>query len=280
MIVTRKISELKKIIEKEKNENKKIGFVPTMGALHPGHLSLIKCSSYDNEVTIVSIFVNPTQFNNKEDLKKYPRNEIMDIEILMDTKCSVVFIPEIEEMYPEKDIRVFDFKGLDKVMEGKYREGHFNGVAQIVSKLFEIVRPDIAYFGKKDFQQVAIIHYLNEHYLKNLNIEIKACDIIRENDGLAMSSRNALLSKEERMAASQISKIMNQYLNLYKEFSVLQLKEKIIKNINEIPELQTEYFEIVNNTTLKSVNQITTGQTTACIAVYAGNIRLIDNFSF
>lgn len=280
MIITRNIKELHKVLFGKKKLKNTVGFVPTMGALHAGHLSLIKFSSSENDITVVSIFVNPTQFNSKKDLKKYPRDEEIDLEKLKNINCDIVFIPEVEEMYPEDDNRIFDFQGLDNVMEGKYRNGHFNGVAQIVSTLFEIVNPDKAYFGKKDFQQVAIIKYLNENYLKDLNIEVVACDIIREEDGLAMSSRNMLLNKEQRSEASLISKTMFFYCNSYEKYSVAGLKSKIISEINSNTHLEVEYFDIVDNKTLQSVPDIIPEKTTACIAVYAGIIRLIDNFSF
>ena len=280
MIITRNIKEINKVIFNKKTQKKRIGFVPTMGALHDGHLSLIKCSSQENDITVVSIFVNPTQFNNKEDLRNYPRNDEKDLKKLKINSCNIVFIPEVDEMYPEEKSIIFDFQGLDKVMEGKYREGHFNGVAQIVSKLFEIVKPDKAYFGKKDFQQAAIINYLNENYLKSLNIEIVTCDIIREEDGLAMSSRNILLNKDQRAAASLISGTMNLFCNKYNKYSVKELISKVISEINLSPYLEVEYFDIVDNKTLKKVSEIIPGKTTACIAVYSGEIRLIDNFSF
>ncbi|MCD4792018.1 MAG: pantoate--beta-alanine ligase [Bacteroidales bacterium] len=280
MIITRNIKELHKVFLDKKKLKKIVGFVPTMGALHAGHLSLIKFASTENDITVVSIFVNPTQFNSKKDLKKYPRDEERDMEKLKSINCDIVFIPEVEEMYPEDDNRIFDFQGLDNVMEGKYRNGHFNGVAQIVSTLFEIVNPNKAYFGKKDFQQVAIIKYLNENYLKDLNIEVVACDIIREEDGLAMSSRNMLLNKEQRSEASSISKTMFFYCNSYEKYSVAGLKSKIISEINSNTHLEVEYFDIVDNKTLQSVPDIIPKKTTACIAVYAGIIRLIDNFSF
>ena len=280
MIIIRNIKELHKVLFREKKLKKTVGFVPTMGALHAGHLSLIEFASTENDIEVVSIFVNPTQFNSKEDLKKYPRDEERDLEKLKNINCDIVFIPEVEEMYPEDDNRIFDFQGLDKIMEGKYRNGHFNGVAQIVSTLFEIVNPNKAYFGKKDFQQVAIIKYLNENYLKDLNIEVVACDIIREEDGLAMSSRNMLLNKEQRSEASLISKTMFFYCSNYEKYSVAGLKSKIISEINSNIHLEVEYFDIVDSKSLKSVQDIIPGKTTACIAVYAGIIRLIDNFSF
>jgi len=280
MLIARTIKELSKQIDLFKSNNKQIGFIPTMGALHKGHLSLIECSKSNDDVTIASIFVNPTQFNNKEDLKKYPRVEKKDLKLLKEVGCNIVFIPSVEEMYPEKDEREFNFGGIENVMEGEFREGHFNGVAQIVSKLFQYVKPNNAYFGIKDFQQVAIIRYLNKHYLADLNINIIACDILREEDGLAMSSRNQLLTTSHRKVASLIQKILNKYKNDYEKYSVKELMNKITEEINENEFLDVEYVDIVDNITLKTVNKIVEGETTACIAVFAGKVRLIDNIAF
>ncbi len=277
MIIARTKTELNRYLNLVKISGKSLGFVPTMGALHKGHLSLINCSNKDNDFTAVSIFVNPTQFNNPDDLRNYPRNEEQDLDLLMAASCDIVFIPEVEEMYPGKDDRVFDFKGIDKVMEGKYREGHFNGVAQIVSKLFELFKPDRAYFGRKDFQQVAVIKHLNEYYLEHLNIEIVSCDIIREEDGLAMSSRNLLLSSSERRSASLINKILNKYKNKYTEFNPKELIKLMTDEIDKDPNLKTEYIEIVDNKTLRTADKIIPGKTTICAAVYDGKVRLIDN---
>lgn len=280
MIIVRKITELNTQINFQKKANKQVGFVPTMGALHQGHLSLIKCSKQKDDITVASIFVNPTQFNNKEDLKKYPRVEEKDLKMLKNTNCDIVFIPTVEEMYPEEDNREFEFGGIEKVMEGEFRDGHFNGVAQIVSKLFTFVKPNNAYFGKKDFQQVAIIRYLNENYLTDLKINIVACDILREEDGLAMSSRNQLLTEGHREASPLIQKTLQKYKTEYKKYSVKELMKKIEEDINQNTFLKVEYIDIVNDKTLQTVKEITEGETTACIAVFAGNVRLIDNISF
>ncbi|NPA67096.1 MAG: pantoate--beta-alanine ligase [Chlorobi bacterium] len=278
MIITRTKKDLKRYLKLIKDAGKTTGFVPTMGALHKGHLSLTECSGKDNDFTVVSIFVNPTQFNNKDDLKRYPRDEEKDLALLLSVSCDIVFIPSVEEMYPEEDKRTFDFNGLDEVMEGKYRKGHFNGVAQVVSKLFEIVKPDRAYFGRKDFQQAAIIKYLTDNYLSDLNIEIKVCDIIREDDGLAMSSRNTLLTEEQRKSAALISKTLKKYTGNYKNYSTEELIKKITEEINEDPNLKVEYVDIVDDLSLETVSEIKPGKTTICVAVYDGNVRLIDNF--
>lgn len=280
MLIIRTVSELKTQINVYKNKKKQIGFIPTMGALHKGHLSLIECSKKNDDITVASIFVNPTQFNNKEDLKKYPRVEDKDIFMLENIACDLVFIPTVEEIYPKEDNAKFEFDGIDKVMEGKYRDGHFNGVAQIVSKLFLLVKPNNAYFGIKDFQQVAIINHLNDKYLSNLKINIISCNILREEDGLAMSSRNQLLTEEHRKAAPLIQQILRKYKLNYKKYSVSELMKKIEMDVNKSKLLKVEYIDIVNNKTLKTVSEIIEGKTTACIAVFAGNVRLIDNISF
>ncbi len=280
MIITRTKKELHRYLKLIRDAEKSVGFVPTMGALHEGHLSLIRCSNNENNFTVVSIFVNPLQFNNPEDLEKYPRNEERDLDILLSAFCDIVFIPDIREIYPEKDERVFDFDGLDKVMEGKYREGHFNGVAQVVSKLFEIVKPDKAYFGRKDFQQVAIIKFLNKNYLSHLNIDIVTCDTIREADGLAMSSRNELLDSVQRKSASLISKTLKKYTKIYESISKRELIDKITREINKDKNLKVEYVDIVDDETLRTVDKIKPGKTTVCVAVYCGKVRLIDNMPF
>jgi len=272
---------LKKEIQIHKNNFSNIGFVPTMGALHQGHTSLVKKAKSENNFCVASIFVNPTQFNNPEDLKKYPRTLETDLSMLEAAGCDVVFIPSVDEMYPEKDTRVFDFNKLDSVMEGQFRPGHFNGVGQIVSKLFDIVQPHKAYFGQKDFQQLAIIKYLAKHFMPELNIEIIACPIIREADGLAMSSRNLLLTPEHRKLAPVISQTLFKAVEIAKQYSVVDLKQWVIDQINQNELLKVEYFEIVDDTQLVPItnwdeNNIKVG----CIAVFAGHVRLIDNVIF
>ena len=206
MLVSNLIDETRKFLSVFRKQGKSIGLVPTMGALHEGHLSLIDASLRSNDITVISIFVNPTQFNDRKDFEKYPRDLDKDLELIRLKGCDLVFAPSEEEIYPEKDTRVFDFGTLDKYMEGKYRPGHFNGVAQIVSRLFDIIEPDRAYFGEKDFQQLVIIKNLVQQL--NLPVEIVPCPIIRESDGLAMSSRNRLLTPEQRKSASKISKVL------------------------------------------------------------------------
>lgn len=262
-----------------KKEGKTIGFVPTMGALHRGHLSLIIESKKCTDVTVASIFVNPTQFNNPNDLKNYPRDLEKDLNMLEGEGCDVVFAPSVEEMYPEPDTRHFNFSGLDSVMEGEHRPGHFNGVGQIVSKLFDKVLPHKAFFGLKDFQQLAIIKQLKA--ICNYNIDIVACDIIREEDGLAMSSRNQLLSEQHRTVAPLIYKTLQKSLQWTKINTVDEVKGLVAEAIKAEPLLKMEYFDIVDQVTLKSLKQFNSKNgDIGCIAVWAGNVRLIDNIIY
>jgi pantoate--beta-alanine ligase len=254
----------------------KIGFVPTMGALHNGHLSLVKKARSENDICVVSIFVNPTQFNNKNDFKSYPRHIQTDLNLLENCRCDIVFNPEESEMYPGPDNRVFDFSPLDKVMEGNYRPGHFNGVGQIVTKLFDAVLPDRAYFGKKDYQQLAIIKKLVRDC--NYKIEIIGCNTMREKDGLAMSSRNMLLNDRQKNAAPRIYRTLKQIKSKLEKHSIHEIKEWVKNEINSTGELQLEYIEIVQCDSLQPVNKYNPQfSLVACIAVYAGMVRLIDN---
>ena len=262
-----------------KEQGKVIGFVPTMGALHQGHLSLIQRSVNECDITVVSIFVNPTQFNNPNDLKNYPRTQEKDLQMLSENGCSMAFVPSVDEMYPEPDHRQFDFGLLDKVMEGEHRKGHFNGVAQVVSKLFDIVAPHKAYFGLKDFQQVAVINEMKRQM--GYPVEIVTCPILREEDGLAMSSRNTLLSPEQRSNAPLIAQTLFKAVDRAGETSVAELLKWVCEQINLNPFLEVEYFDIVDNNTLQSVsNWAEKGNKTGCIAVHCGTVRLIDNVQF
>lgn len=271
--------ELKKEIQGLKAAGRTIGFVPTMGALHRGHISLVEKSVAENDITVVSIFVNPTQFNDKNDLANYPRTLDKDLKLLGDNGCDLVFIPSVEEMYPEEDKRRFTFGFIEDVMEGKHRPGHFNGVAQIVSKLFDVVPAQKAYFGEKDFQQVAIIRKLVADC--NISVEIIACPIFREKDGLAMSSRNMLLSEVQRNNAPVIFQTLKKSTGLIKEYSVSEVKKFVTDTINKNPELETEYFDIVDELTLKSIESWSQeGNKIGCIAVKVGKIRLIDNIRY
>jgi len=279
MEIVDRINVLQNIVKELRSQGTSIGFVPTMGALHEGHLSLIQRSNKENEITIVSIFVNPTQFNDQKDYKRYPRIISDDIKKLESVKCDFLFTPTKEEMYPEEDKREFDFGSIDKVMEGAHRPGHFRGVALIVSKLFEIVNPHKAYFGEKDFQQVAIIKHLTKQL--DFDIEIIACPIVREEDGLAMSSRNILLSEEQRKNVPLISKTLFDSLNEMKLSNLTETKNRVIRKINKNPFLEVEYFEIVDSETLEPLSNWTQSKNiTGCIAVHVGNIRLIDNIRF
>ncbi len=273
------ISSLQEALNIERARGLKIGFVPTMGALHEGHLSLVDQARGRCDIVIVSIFVNPTQFNDKNDLANYPRTFESDRQLLSTHRCDYLFSPSVEEIYPEPDTRKFDFGLLERVMEGAFRPGHFNGVAQVVSKLFGIVLPDYAFFGRKDFQQLAIIKEM-VHQL-NLPVEIVPCEIVREDDGLAMSSRNKLLLPEHRLCAPLIYQTLAEAKELSKKQSVAELKEFVIQKINSIPLLKVEYFEIVDDKTLQPIdNWSDSGIKIGCIAVVAGKIRLIDNIIF
>lgn len=279
MQILKSKNELVSLIDNYKKEGKTIGFVPTMGALHNGHLSLVKECKKNSDIAVVSIFVNPTQFNDPEDLKRYPRTLEKDTELLKTVDCDLIFAPSVEEIYPEPDTRKFDFGYLESVMEGAKRPGHFNGVGQVVSRLFDIVRPDKAFFGMKDFQQVAII----KNMVKQLNysIQIVPCPIIREESGLALSSRNTLLDADHKKNAPHIYATLKKARNLASELSVSDLKKWITDEINSNSYLETEYVEIVDDTTLKITEDWKeAGTKVACVAVYAGNIRLIDNIVF
>jgi len=279
MKVFQTISSLQEEINQLKVGGKTIGFVPTMGALHAGHLSLLACSQKRNDVTVLSIFVNPTQFDRQEDLDKYPRMFSEDLALLQEKSCDIVFQPSVQEMYPEKDERQFDFGMLDKVMEGKHRAGHFNGVAQVVSKLFAAVQPTAAYFGQKDFQQLAIIRRMTA--MLSFPIEIVACPIVRESDGLAMSSRNLRLTAEQREQAVLISETLRKALKISTSMTISELENWVTERVNVAPALEVEYFEIVDKNSLqRAADWGKLSEKVACIAVFVGELRLIDNISF
>lgn len=276
-LVTSKVL-LKQLLDQARQSGT-IGFVPTMGALHRGHLSLVERAVAESGAGVVSIFVNPTQFNDPNDLLRYPRNLDADLKLLQSTGCRYVFAPSVEEIYPEPDTRVFQFGSLETVMEGKHRPGHFNGVAQVVSRLFDIVKPDRAYFGLKDFQQLAIIRAMVQQL--QLPVEIVPCEIVRETSGLAMSSRNQLLSPEERENAAVISQTLLKAHRLAGKLSVGELAGHITQTINQNPFLTVEYVEIVNDITLQPVSGWEEpGTKIACVAVWCGKVRLIDNIVF
>ena len=273
------IIELKSALDAYRNEGKSIGFVPTMGALHAGHASLVERSVKENDVTVVSVFVNPTQFNDKNDLKNYPRTLAADCELLEGLGTTIVFAPAVEEMYPEEDTRRFSFAPLDTVMEGSCRPGHFNGVAQIVSKLFYAVEPERAYFGEKDFQQLAIIREMVRQLA--LPVQIVGCPIVREEDGLAMSSRNTLLTEEERERALTISSTLFASVDFAKVNTLEATREFVEDMINDTPGLDLEYYRIVDGNTLQEIEVWSDSDyVVGCIALFCGNVRLIDNIRY
>lgn len=279
MKIVKKTSELEVLVSLFKELGLKIGLVPTMGALHNGHASLVKKAVAENDVVIVSVFVNPTQFNNKNDLATYPRTVEADCALLESLGANIAFTPTVEQIYPYPDTRQFDFTPLDKVMEGPMRPGHFNGVAQVVSRLFDIAQPNKAYFGEKDYQQLAIIREMVRQF--NYPIEIVGCPIIREADGMALSSRNTLLSANERQTAVRISQTLAKSQSLLKEKSVKELQQWVIDEITRGGELEVEYYEIVNGTTLQPINSWNDcDNPVGCITVYCGKVRLIDNIQY
>lgn len=260
-------------------KSKSIGLVPTMGALHRGHLSLMNQSLEDNDITVVSVFVNPTQFNDKNDLEKYPRTLDKDTQLVNSLGVDYVFAPTVEEMYPEPDTRVFNYSPQDEVMEGIYRPGHFNGMCQIVSKLFSIVQPTRAYFGEKDYQQLVIVKRMVEDL--KLDIEVVGCPIVREKDGLALSSRNALLSKEERENALLISKTLFESLKLAANYSLKETLSFVKNTIQQNDNLELQYFEIVDANTLLPLEEWEDSSSIiGCITVFCGAVRLIDNIKY
>ncbi len=271
--------ELNERLNQFRQKDKTIGFVPTMGALHQGHLSLIENAAELCDLVVVSIFVNPNQFNDPGDLERYPRDLNRDMMLLEQSSCELLFVPSVEEVYPQPDTREFDFGILDSVMEGKHRPGHFNGVAQVVSRLFDMVKPDKAFFGQKDFQQLAIIREMVRQL--NFGTEVVTCPIIREEDGLAMSSRNTLLTKMHRKSAPLIAKTLSVSCNFVHEKSVAETKKFVYDQINQDENLDIEYFEIVDGDTLLEVdNWDESTYIVGCIAVFAGEIRLIDNILY
>ncbi len=273
------LTETRKELQNKLNDLRNlgtVGLVPTMGALHAGHISLVEQAVKENKSVVVTIFVNPAQFNDPKDLERYPRTLSNDLKLLEKTGCKLVFAPSVKEIYPEDDNRKFNFGMLETIMEGKYRPGHFNGVAQVVSRLFEMINPDKAYFGLKDFQQLAVIKSLVQQL--QLPVEIVPCRIIREKSGLAMSSRNEMLSAEERKNAALISETLFKAKELSEQKSVQELAEWIWLTINKNQYLTVEYVEIVDDENLQPVENWNEKNTkVVCVAVYCGKIRLIDN---
>lgn len=283
MLIIRKISQLEEFVGLNKNDGRSIGLVPTMGALHQGHISLVDRAVAENDVTLVSVFVNPTQFNNPEDLRSYPRCEEQDFELLAKAGVTAVFAPTAEEIYPDggkaASSHVYDLGTAAEVMEGKYRPGHFQGVAQIVSLLFRLSRATRAYFGEKDFQQIAVIRNMVE--TEKIDIEIVACPIHRAEDGLALSSRNALLTESQRKNAPEIYRALSESVEYSRSHSVDATHRMVTEQLDAVPEMKVEYFEIVDGRTLLPVEEWEESPyIVGCITVYNGKVRLIDNICY
>ena len=279
MQVIQTINELKACLDEERSKGRTVGFVPTMGALHAGHASLVERSVKENDVTVVSVFLNPTQFNDKKDLERYPRTLEADCRLVEACGAQVVFAPSVEEVYPEPDTRVFSYPPTDTVMEGAFRPGHFNGVCQVVSKLFDYVEPHRAYFGEKDYQQICVICRMVEDLKQN--VEIVPCPVIREESGLARSSRNTLLSDDERVLAANIYRILQESKTLGK--SVSETHDYVVNMIDAIPGLEVQYFSIVDGKTLADVSTWADAESVVgCITVFCGAvpIRLIDHIRY
>ena len=281
MKVFNKIVDLQNQLFEDRKQGKEIGLVPTMGALHEGHASLVRRSVKENGITVVSVFVNPTQFNDKNDLKNYPRTLDADCQLLDECGADYVLAPSVEEMYPTPDTRQFEYPPVSTVMEGAHRPGHFNGVCQVVSRLFYIVKPTRAYFGEKDWQQIAVVKQMVHHL--GLQVQIVECDIVRDKDGLAKSSRNTLLSADERAIAPNIYKALKASLTYAKKHTVKETHDKVVGDINAIEGLDVEYFSIVDGNTLQDIeNWEDTPYVVGCITVYCGKtpIRLIDHIKY
>lgn len=281
MIVFNTKKDLEAALSSARSEGKEIGLVPTMGALHAGHASLVKRSVSENDITVVSVFVNPTQFNDKNDLNNYPRTLEADCQLLESLGATYVFAPSVEEIYPEPDTRTFSYPPIDSVMEGPRRPGHFNGVCQIVSKLFYMVQPNRAYFGEKDFQQIAVIRAMVKDL--KLPLEICPCPIVREDSGLALSSRNSLLTEDERRTAVCISQALKTSVEFAKSHTVKETHDLVVGALNATKGLEVEYFEIVNGITLQPISSWDdTDYIVGCITVYCGHrpVRLIDNIKY
>ena len=281
MKVFTKIVDLQNALFDERKAGKSVGLVPTMGALHEGHASLVRRSVKDNNVTVVSVFVNPTQFNDKNDLNHYPRTLEADCRLLEDCKADYVLAPAVEEMYPTPDTRQFEYPPVSTVMEGAHRPGHFNGVCQVVSRLFYIVRPDRAYFGEKDWQQIAVVKAMVRHL--QLPVQIVECPIVREEDGLAKSSRNTLLAPDERAIAPAIYKALKDSKEYAKTHTLKETHDYVVNSINAVDGLDVEYFSIVDGNTLQDIdNWEDSPYVVGCITVYCGKtpIRLIDHIKY
>ena len=281
MEIVRTVEEIKRKSAEAREKGLTVGLVPTMGALHAGHLSLIERARRENDVVVVSVFVNPTQFNNPDDLRTYPRTEEADCDKLRKADIDYAFIPSVEEIYPEADNRVFDLGEVAEVMEGAMRPGHFNGVAQIVSKLFDYVEPTRAYFGEKDFQQIAVIRRMAA--TEGYDLEIVDCPIRREEDGLAMSSRNVRLTPEQRLLAPAIHRTLLSSVDWAADHTPAQTTRYVIDTLNSFPGMEVEYYQIVNPETLREITDWNEGGkngAVGCVTVYLGDVRLIDNIRY
>ena len=294
MKVFQKIVDLQNALFDERKQGRQVGMVPTMGALHEGHASLVRRSVKENDVTVVSVFVNPTQFNDKNDLKNYPRTLEADCQLLektfdeaienrksVNSKSIYVLAPSVEEMYPEPDTRQFEYPPVSTVMEGAHRPGHFNGVCQVVSRLFYIAKPDRAYFGEKDWQQIAVVKAMVRQL--GIRVEIVECDIVRDEDGLAKSSRNTLLAPDERAIAPTIYKALKASVTYAKKHTVQETHDKVVGDINKVDGLDVEYFSIVDGNTLQDITSWDDSPyVVGCITVYCGKtpIRLIDHIKY
>lgn len=281
MIVVNSVQALEQAVAKVRDAQKSIGLVPTMGALHEGHASLVRQSVSENGCTVVSVFVNPTQFNDKNDLSNYPRDLEADTRLLSALGVDIVFAPTVEAVYPEPDNRVFSYPPIDAVMEGARRPGHFNGVCQIVSKLFMWVQPDRAYFGEKDYQQIAVVRAMVRD--QGFRLELRPCPIVREESGLALSSRNALLTPAERIIASHIYATLTASVEFAHTHSVMETQAEVVRQLNATEGLEVEYFQIVDGQTLQPVTQWDEADSiVGCITVYCGSrpVRLIDNIKY
>lgn len=283
MLIIRTAAEVEQFVAHERQNGHSIGFVPTMGALHEGHLSLVERSVAENDVTVVSVFVNPTQFNNPDDLATYPRDEEADFRLLAKAHATVAFAPSVEEMYPggveNRRRRQFTLGVQATVMEGKFRPGHFQGVAEVVARLFNIVRPNRAYFGEKDFQQIVIVR--NMVATEKMDVQIVPCPIKRADDGLALSSRNTLLSPSQRLRAPEIHRALKESVDFAKTHSVTETHDMVVNRLNGVEEMKVEYFEIVDGRTLLPVEDWNESPwIVGCITVFCGKVRLIDNICY
>jgi len=281
MKVFTKIADLQNALFDDRKQGRSIGLVPTMGALHEGHASLVRRSVAENDITVVSVFVNPTQFNDQNDLKNYPRDLDADCRLLEGCHADYVLAPSVDEMYPTPDTRRFEYPPVSTVMEGAHRPGHFNGVCQVVSRLFYIVRPDRAYFGEKDWQQIAVVKAMVRHL--GLGVKIVECPIVREADGLAKSSRNTLLTPDERAIAPAIYKALSESTEYAKTHTLKETHDHVVDQINSVEGLRVEYFAIVDGNTLQDIESWEASPyVVGCITVYCGHtpIRLIDHIKY